>query len=156
MRFTSPRFSTLACAAAGVLILAACSDAFQVIEEVIEETTFDPSLNVDLNSMTKTSSGLYYETITEGSGEPAVAGNSVTVVYAGFLANGSSFDSGQFPFTLGSGQVVAGFDEGVTGMKVGGIRLIVFPPSLGYGDQGQGAIPGGSILIFRIELVSIN
>lgn len=152
MRLTSPRFSTLVCAAAGVLILAACSDAFQVIEE----TTFDPSLNVDLNSMTKTSSGLYYETITEGSGEPAVAGNSVTVVYAGFLANGSSFDSGQFPFTLGSGQVVAGFDEGVTGMKVGGIRLIVFPSSLGYGDQAQGAIPGGSILIFRIELVSIN
>jgi FKBP-type peptidyl-prolyl cis-trans isomerase len=156
MQFTSPRFSTLACAAAGVLILAACSDAFQVIEEVIEETTFDPSLNVDLNSMTKTSSGLYYETITEGSGETAVAGNSVTVAYAGFLANGSSFDSGQFSFTLGIGQVVAGFDEGVTGMKVGGIRLIVFPSSLGYGSQAQGAIPGGSILIFRIELVSIN
>ena len=161
MRLIRLRFSSLTSTVAGLLFLAACSDAFapEVIE-VIEETNFAPSLNIDLGSMTRTSSGLYIETISEGTGEPAVAGNDATVLYVGFLSNGDVFDSsdqsGPFNFILGTGGAVDGFDEGVLGMKLGGIRLIIMPPSLGYGNSARGSIPAGSILIFRIELESIG
>ena len=154
MRLISPRCSALTVAVGGVLLLAACSDAFA--PQVIEDTDFASSLRIDLSVMTQTASGLYIETVAEGDGDPATAGNTVTVTYAGFLASGSSFDSGQFTFVLGAGQAVAGFDEGVTGMKLGGIRLIVMPPSLGYGDTARSSIPAGSILIFRIELTDID
>ena len=158
MRLIRLRFSSLTSTVAGLLFLAACSDAFA--PEVIEETNFAPSLNIDLGSMTRTSSGLYIETISEGTGGPSVAGNVWTVLYVGFLSNGDVFDSsdqsGPFNFILGTGGAVDGFDEGVLGMKLGGIRLIIMPPSLGYGNSARGSIPAGSILIFRIELESIG
>ena len=76
---------------------------------------------------------------------------------AGSLVSGIVFDPGNLPltFALGSGQGVEGFDEGVDGMKLGGIRIIVIPPSLAYGERAIGASPAGSILIFRIELTDI-
>jgi len=156
MRLISPRCSALTIAVAGVLLLAACSDGFS--PQVIEETDFASSLEIDLSAMTRTASGLYIETVAEGTGEPVVAGNTVTVSYVGLLASGIVFDPGNLPleFTLGSGQVVAGFDEGVLGMRLDGIRIIIIPPSLAYGERAIGAIPAGSILIFRIELTDIS
>jgi len=137
-----------------VLLLAACGDSTQVIEE----TNFASSLDVDLARMTRTSSGLYIEQLTEGTGPGAVAGQRVSVSYSGWLSNGTPFDNGQFSFTLGVGQVVAGFDEGVLGMRVDGSRRIIIPPELGYGAAGaaQGKIPGGSVLVFWIKVVSIR
>ena len=160
MRLTHLRFSSLTSTVAGLLVLAACSDApiapTSTDPEVIEETNFASSLNIDLASMTRTASGLYLEDFEEGSGDPAAAGHLVEVSYIGYLSNGSTFDSGQFPFTLGSGQVVAGFDEGVTGMRVEGVRRMIIPPSLAYGNTQRGNIPPGSILIFDVGLESIN
>ena len=157
------RLPALTFAVVGLLSLGACIDTSgpgTVELQVIEETSFAPSLGIDLASMTKTPSGLYIGTVTEGTGEPTVTGDVVTVLYSGFLADGALFDSsdlgGPISFELGAAQVVAGFDEGVTGMKLGGIRNIVIPPSLAYGSQTRGAIPGGSILIFRVELQSIE
>ena len=124
--------------------------------ETIEDAEFAASLGINLANMTKTASGLYYEDIEVGDGESATAGNDVRVGYSGRLSDGTQFDSGQFPFRLGAGQVVAGFDEGVTGMRVGGIRRILIPPALGYGNRGSGPVPPGAILIFRIELQSIG
>ena len=124
--------------------------------ETIEDANFAASLGVHLANMTRTASGLYYEDIEVGDGESATAGNDVRVGYSGRLSDGTQFDSGQFPFRLGAGQVVAGFDEGVTGMRVGGIRRILIPPALGYGNRGSGPVPPGAILIFRIELQSIG
>ena len=124
--------------------------------ETIEEAEFAGSLGINLANFTRTSSGLYYEDIAEGSGEPAAAGNEVEVAYAGWLTDGTEFDSGAFSFTLGVGQVVRGFDEGVTGMKVGGIRRIIIPPALGYGSQGSGPVPPDAIMIFRIEVLAIG
>ena len=124
--------------------------------QVIEEVEFASSLGINLASMTRTSSGLYYEDIATGSGDPAAAGHEVEVAYTGWLTDGTTFDSGAFSFVLGAGGVVRGFDEGVTGMRVGGIRRIIIPPALGYGSQGSGPVPPDSIMIFRIEVLSIG
>jgi len=96
-----------------------------------------------------------------GTGAEAVDGKSVTVNYTGTLENGTVFDSSYsrhqpFTFTLGAGQVIKGWDQGVVGMKVGGKRKLVIPSSLGYGDQSAGTIPPNSTLIFVIQLVSVN
>jgi peptidylprolyl isomerase len=95
-----------------------------------------------------------------GTGATAVAGDTVTVNYVGTLTNGTKFDSsydrGQpYTFLLGVGRVIAGWDQGVAGMKVGGKRRLTIPPSLGYGNQAVGSIPPNSTLIFDVELLSI-
>lgn len=98
-----------------------------------------------------------------GTGAVAKSGMSVTVQYTGTLASGKKFDSsydhGQpFTFTLGAGEVIKGWDQGVAGMKVGGKRKLVIPPSLGYGaqDVGGGLIPPNSTLTFEVELVGVK
>ena len=133
-------------------VLGGCGDGITAIED----TEFAASLGINLAAMTRTSSGLYYQDIETGEGEPATSGNAVEVAYTGWLSDGTQFDSGSLTFTLGAGRVVAGFDEGVQGMRVGGVRRIVIPPALGYGSQARGAIPPNSILVFRIEVLSIG
>ena len=131
-------------------LLAACGS------EVTFPPEFDASLNINLAAMTRTGSGLYYQDLAAGAGNAAKAGDRATVGYSGWLPNGQLFDSGTFPFTVGVGQVVAGFDEGVLGMKVGGKRKLVIPPELGYGNQGIGSIPPNSTLVFEVELQKIG
>ena len=110
-----------------------------------------------------TSSGLQYWDLKEGTGATASAGKSVSVHYTGWLAsNGKKFDSsvdrGQpFMFQLGAGQVIKGWDEGVSGMKVGGKRQLRIPPELGYGARGAGGvIPPNATLIFDVELLAVK
>lgn len=96
-----------------------------------------------------------------GTGETALPGMLVTVHYVGHFSDGKVFDSSvdrnePFKFLLGSGQVIKGWDQGVVGMKVGGKRILIVPPSLGYGMQDYGPIPGGSVLIFEIELIKVE
>ena len=100
---------------------------------------------------------------TVGTGAEAVAGKSITVSYTGTLADGSVFDSTAkdggkpFTFTLGAGQVIKGWDEGVVGMKVGGVRKLVIPPDLAYGSQGAGStIPPNATLTFVVTLISVQ
>jgi FKBP-type peptidyl-prolyl cis-trans isomerase len=113
------------------------------------------------SSTTPTSGGtLAIEDLVVGTGATAAAGDLVTVNDVGTLTDGTKFDSsydkGQpYTFRLGAGQVIAGWDQGVPGMKVGGKRRLTIPPSLGYGSQPYGPIPANSTLIFEIELVSI-
>jgi FKBP-type peptidyl-prolyl cis-trans isomerase len=95
-----------------------------------------------------------------GTGATAVSGDTVTVHYIGTFTNGTKFDSSYdlnqpFTFRLGAGQVIAGFDQGVTGMRVGGKRRLTIPPSLAYGSQGQGSIPPNTTLVFEVDLLSI-
>ena len=109
-----------------------------------------------------TQSGLKYEDIVVGTGPAAKAGDNVSVHYTGTLEDGTKFDSsvdrGQpLVFTLGQGKVIAGWDEGIQGMQVGGKRKLTIPPDLGYGASGYPpVIPGNAILIFDVELISIN
>ena len=111
---------------------------------------------------TTTTSGLQYWDIVAGTGAPAVAGKQVKVHYTGWLTTGKKFDSsvdrGQpFMFSLGGGQVIKGWDQGVAGMKVGGKRQLRIPPELGYGANGAGGvIPPNATLIFDVELLDVG
>lgn len=104
-----------------------------------------------------TDSGLQYADLVEGEGEAAQAGDTVVMNYTGWLEDGTKFDSSldrgdPFVFTLGAGQVIQGWDEGIQGMKPGGKRQLVIPAELGYGDRGAGGvIPPGATLIFDVE-----
>jgi FKBP-type peptidyl-prolyl cis-trans isomerase len=108
-----------------------------------------------------TASGLKIGEMKVGDGQEAKTGDTVAVHYTGTLKNGTKFDSSldrgePFPFKLGAHKVIAGWDEGVVGMKVGGKRKLIIPPDLAYGSQGQGKIPPNSELTFEIELLSID
>jgi FKBP-type peptidyl-prolyl cis-trans isomerase len=103
----------------------------------------------------KTASGLrYIVTKANASGAALKAGQTINVNYAGTFLSGKSFDSGNFSFVLGAGRVVQGFDEGIAKMRVGEKAIIIFPSTLGYGSSDYSGIPGGSPLVFDIEVVS--
>lgn len=117
-------------------------------------------------AMNMTSTGLQYEDTKVGEGPEATAGKQVTVHYTGWLQNpdgtaGKKFDSSKdrddpFEFPLGAGHVIQGWDQGVQGMKVGGVRRLVIPASLGYGARGAGGvIPPNATLIFEVELLGV-
>ena len=101
--------------------------------------------------------------LTLGTGPTVVAGNRVNVNYSLWLYNATAADnkgtfeeSGTFPFTVGAGQAIKGFDQGLIGMAVGGKRRLIVPPSLAYGSTGSGKIPPNATLVFEIELLSIG
>ena len=125
------------------------------------ELEFAAFLGVSLDQMTKSSTGLYYQDLVVGTGAEAAEGRKVTVHYTGWLHDGTKFDSSvdrgvPFEFDLGMGQVIAGWDEGVQGMRVGGKRKLVIPPHLAYGPVRQGSIPGNSTLVFDVEVVDVS
>lgn len=111
---------------------------------------------------TTTPSGLKYTDLETGSGDEAQSGKVVNVHYTGWLENGTKFDSSHdrrspFSFSLGAGQVIRGWDEGVAGMKVGGKRRLTIPADLGYGARGAGGlIPPNATLIFEVELTGVK
>ncbi len=118
--------------------------------------------NLESNeNLITTPSGLKYKELQEGTGVTPEKGQTVTVHYTGTLTDGSKFDSSRdrnqpFSFTIGAGQVIKGWDEGLSTMKVGGRRQLVIPPELGYGTRGIGPIPPNSTLIFDVELLKVN
>ncbi len=116
--------------------------------------------------MTTTASGLQYTDTVIGSGALATKGQRVTVHYTGWLyqdgQQGTKFDSSKdrrdpFVFNLGAGMVIRGWDEGVAGMQVGGTRVLIIPPDLGYGTRGAGGvIPPHATLKFEVELLQLD
>jgi FKBP-type peptidyl-prolyl cis-trans isomerase FkpA len=108
-----------------------------------------------------THSGLIIEDIAVGSGDEANIGQTVSVHYTGWLTDGTKFDSSKdrdepFEFPLGGQYVIAGWDEGVQGMKIGGTRKLTIPPQLGYGARGAGGvIPPNATLVFEVELLGL-
>ena len=127
-----------------------------------EDVSFLPALGVDLTHMTRTSTGLYWRDLAVGQGPEATAGSVAVVHYMGWLPNGrkvdSSHDRGQpLSFAIGTGMVIAGWDQGIPGMRVGGRRQLVIPPVLGYGASGEGGIiPPNATLVFEVELMEVQ
>lgn len=105
--------------------------------------------------------GVEKNDVVVGTGEVAMAGDQVTVHYVGVLTDGKVFDSSRdrgtpFTFTLGAGEVIRGWDEGVAGMRIGGTRQLLIAPDYAYGDRVVGPIPANSVLIFEVELLGVE
>lgn len=105
----------------------------------------------------KTDSGLYYIITEEGTGAAATAESNVTVAYKGYFTDGNVFDqSGPEGISFGLNQVIPGWTEGIQKFKEGGKGVLLIPSSIGYGDDTKGPIPGGSVLLFDINLISVQ
>ena len=129
------------------------------------ETNFEPQTEADIlkyiadNNLnaTKSDSGLYYVINTEGTGTRPTSTSNVTVAYKGYFLDGTVFDkSDANGISFGLNQVIAGWTEGITYFKEGGEGILLVPYNLGYGANGGGIIPGGSVLIFDVKLISVN
>ena len=123
--------------------------------------TFAPALGVTLSTFTRRPSGLYVRDGAVGRGAVATQGHGVLVRYTGVLPDGSTFDSTHasgrpLAFVLGRGEVIKGWDEGMTGMRVGGTRTLVIPPALAYGAGSPPGIPPNTVLVFRVKLVGVQ
>jgi peptidylprolyl isomerase len=140
-----------------IQIAQAAADLMETDATTDDETAMDPA---DL--LVTTDSGLQYRDIVEGTGAMPQPGQRVTVHYVGTLEDGTQFDSSRdrgrpFSFTIGVGQVIRGWDEGVGTMRVGGRRQLIIPPELGYGPRGAGGvIPPNATLLFDVELLRIG
>ncbi len=118
------------------------------------------STSLTQNEMLNTN-GFTAQDVTVGTGELAQAGDTISAHYVGKLTNGQVFDSSldrgtPIQFTLGAGQVIRGWDEGIVGMRVGGKRILTISPEFAYGAQAVGAIPANSTLVFEVELVGVK
>jgi FKBP-type peptidyl-prolyl cis-trans isomerase len=123
--------------------------------------TYAPALNVDLAAMRQTPGGVLYRDLVTGTGAEVDSGTTVGIYYTGNLTDGRQFDANQPPrppysFSVKTGDVIPGFDEGVMGMRRGGRRQVIIPPELGYGAQGIGPIPPNAILVFTIEVAEVR
>lgn len=131
--------ATWAMAAVGLMLLVGCG------EDTPTSTDFD----------------FHAEDLVVGTGDPAKAGDTLTVNYIGTLDNGTVFDDSYqrgepFSFLLGAGRVIKGWDQGLVGMRVGGKRRLIISPRFGYGDRANGPIPANSTLHFDVELIALN
>lgn len=124
----------------------------------------NPSTFSQYNQYANNSTALFGD-IQVGNGATLGNGQQATITYKGWLTDGTLFDQSQtnssgqlvpLSFTLGGNQIIQGLQEGVDGMKVGGSRLVIIPPSLGYGSQGKSSIPPNSVLVFEVNLLDVN
>lgn len=120
----------------------------------------NPALNPASGDSTSSSSSLVVQDEVVGTGAVAEPGDTLTVNYTGKLADGTVFDTSvgktPFQFVLGEAQVIPGWDQGLVGMQVGGKRILIIPPSLAYGAQGNGPIPPNATLTFEVDLLSVT
>ena len=151
-----------------VLLLLIAAIALGACGEPENPDALDGPVLTEDEQFTTTASGLRYRDLREGDGATPKAGDVVEVHYTGWLTDGKQFDSSRaegrapFRFPLGQGEVIAGWDEGVATMRVGGHRKLVIPGELGYGDRGYVeadgtvSIPPGATLVFQVELLGIQ
>lgn len=124
----------------------------------VENTTFADTLGVDLARFTRLPDGVYVRDSVVGGGTVLASGQTVDVRFTGHLASGRAIagrgaTEAPYRFVLGTGAVIAGWDTGLPGMRVGGVRRLVVPPALGYGAADYGGVPGNSVLVFTITAV---
>jgi FKBP-type peptidyl-prolyl cis-trans isomerase len=122
-----------------------------------DSTTFAPDLAVDLKAFTRLSSGMYIFDAVKGNGVVAAEGRKVTFRYSAYLANGSLVETQRQPIEAEMNEgMIKGLRFGIAGMRAGGTRRLVVPPSLAYGRSQVGRVPPNSTLVFDVELVSVR
>lgn len=130
------------------------------LKQTMQNNTNTPTPTVDNFDYSGGITQLQQEIITQGEGEPIKTGETALVYYTGELLNGQVFDSNKggepYPVTLGENSVIQGWEQGLLGMKVGEVKKLTIPASLGYGEAGFGPIPGNATLVFEVELVEIQ
>jgi len=137
-----------------IFLLTACNTT-----QTMDETSTTEDVTTEVTSEDTVTELIIEDTIV-GEGEEAKAGDKLSVHYVGTLEDGTQFDSSRdrgtpFEFTLGAGYVIEGWDVGMEGMKVGGVRMLTIPAEMGYGSSSIGSIPANSTLIFEVELLDI-
>jgi FKBP-type peptidyl-prolyl cis-trans isomerase len=135
--------------------------AIYILTVVVINATSKKAVTTTPTQTSSQTTKITKEDLTIGAGEVAKTGDTVSVNYKGSLTNGKQFDSSYdrkepFSFTIGKGEVIKGWDEGVVGMKIGGKRKLTIPPELGYGNNAQGEIPANSTLVFEVELLTVK
>jgi FKBP-type peptidyl-prolyl cis-trans isomerase len=146
---------------AGVAVMLGLTAVFALAQSAARKPNTSAPTKVTGDGV-KTDSGLVYWDIRVGNGDVAKEGSHVRVHYTGWLTTGKKFDSSvdagkPFDFTIGNGEVIKGWEEGVAGMKVGGKRQLRIPPALGYGAEGYpGVIPANATLIFDVQLLGVQ
>ena len=153
-----------------ILAISACGGGGEVAQEgrcaaapdtLTIASTYSPELSVSLSRFECNASGLHWNVLAEGDGPSAANGDMVRVHYTGRLPDGTTFDTSiprgePYALVLGSGAVIRGWDLGLEGMHVGGRRILVIPPHLGYGSRGMGGlIPPDATLVFEVEMVEV-
>jgi peptidylprolyl isomerase len=157
-----PRLPLLA-----LLALVACSSVADQSPAIsnsppdIATATFAPSLGIDIAGFSHNANGLYWKDLSQGDGPVVQSGQRVAVAYDGHLPDGTRFDQSApgrpYETRIGVGAVIGGWDQGIPGMRVGGRRVLVIPPSLGYGAGGSPpVIPGSAVLVFTVEVVAVE
>lgn len=154
----------VAVALVGALALAGCGTAAEQPEATtpVEPPAAAEPAPSTAGTPTADVTVMKIEDIKVGTGAAAKKGDTVSVHYTGWLTDGTQFDSSKnsgqpFEFQLGAGMVIKGWDEGVAGMKVGGVRKLTIPADMGYGEQGAGGvIPPGATLVFEVELLAVK
>lgn len=143
-----------------MILLAGCGQATSGANAVpLEGVSFAPSLQVDLSQMERLGSGVYVRDLVIGTGPQVTRGTRVAMHYAGFLPDGTPVDANTppmapFDFVLGQGRVIRGWDDGILGMRAGGQRQLVVPPSAAYGGRRVGRVPPNATLVFVVKLVT--
>ena len=129
-----------------------------------QSNPFDPTTFTQYEKYKNDQGGLFAD-VQAGTGATLEAGKKAAVYYRGWLTNGTKFDESRpgsdgkltpFVFTLGQHQVITGWEQALAGMKVGGVRLVIVPPAVGYGAQAQNGIPANSVLIFQVQLAEVQ
>jgi FKBP-type peptidyl-prolyl cis-trans isomerase len=157
----SPARRSFRLALSGVLLATAFACGDDPTSPDPTDLTYATGLGIDFTRMTKLANGVWIQDVTVGTGTVATAGLILRVLYSGWLPNGTRFGvatdpNDAFEFQLGVGDVIRGWDIGVAGMRVGGTRKLVIPPSQGYGNQVNGPIPANSTLVFEVQLLSVR
>ena len=143
-------------------VLVACSETPTGVVDVVAETEFAASLGIDLATMQRRSSGVYFKDIVEGSGDEAAFGLAITVLLTGWLPDGTQFQMGEITFLMGNNTVVSGIEDGILNTRVGGKRLMVVPPKRAYGGlglfdaQGNQLVPPDSVVVYEVVVLGVT
>lgn len=147
-------------AVAGLTTLTACGETPTGVGfEVIEELTFAASLDIDLATFQRRSTGVYWKDLSVGIGEEVVLGTTPTITFTAWLADGTQVIQGEESFLMGNNQVISGIEDGILNQLEGGTRLLIIPPNHGYAGQGltdietgEQVVPPGAVLIYEVTV----